>query len=73
MAEEVQTGGMKSFRRSGEQQPELDPERKEDIGAAYDAYYERKKEEKRRRRMLWILGIIIALLILIAGIYFLVR
>ncbi|MEK6892770.1 MAG: hypothetical protein AABX07_01065 [Nanoarchaeota archaeon] len=71
MAEEVQTGGIMSFRRFGEQQPALDPKRKKDIDEAYAAYYERKEEEKRRRRIRWIIGIIF--LILIIGIYFLVK
>jgi hypothetical protein len=73
MAEEVQTGGIMRFRRIEEQQSELDPKRKKDIDMAYDAYYERRKEEKRRKRIFWIIGIVILILILGIGIYFLIN
>jgi hypothetical protein len=71
MVENVQTGGLKNFRRSGEE-PKLSDEQKKEIEDAYKRADERKAEEKRKRRIYWIIGFLILILI-IAGVYFLVK
>ncbi len=68
MAEQVETGGVMTFRYGREHQPVLDGKLKKDIEKAYARASERKKRERLRKSLWWILGIII-FLILIAAIF----
>ncbi len=72
MAEQVLTGGVKSFSYNKEVELRLDDERKKDIREAYNKYYEKKENEKRNKRRNWTMLIIIILIILaLFGIWFL--
>lgn len=63
MAEEVSTGGMKSFSYDN-RELKLDEERKKAIEEGYAQAAERKAQEKRNRIIIWIVGGLIALVIL---------
>ena len=70
MAEQVLTGGVKSFSYNKQVELRLDDERKKDIKEAYNKYYERKDKEKRNKKRNWIILIIAILIILVlAGIW----
>ena len=74
MAEQVLTGGVKSFSYNKQVELRLDDERKKDIKEAYNKYYERKENEKRNRKRNWILLIIGILIILVLiGIWLFLR
>jgi len=65
MAEQVQTGGVMRFRYERKQaEPELDPDDKREIRAAYGAYYERKRKEKRNKIVFWIILCLILLFLI---------
>ncbi len=58
MAEEVSTGGLKSFRYGNGSERKLDNNRKSAIASGYEQYYERKALERRNRLIFWALGLI---------------
>ena len=68
MAEEVSTGGLKSFRYS-KVKTELDEERKRAIAQGYEQYYERKTRERRNKLIFWIIGFIL-LLVIVSAVFF---
>lgn len=70
MAEEVNTGGTKIFRYSKSDSPKLRDEEKREIREAYARADERRRRESTRN---WIIGILIALVILGILIYFLLK
>lgn len=63
MAEEVSTGGLRSF-RYGSEELKLDEERKKAIEEGYEMASERKAREKRNNRILLIAAVILILGIL---------
>lgn len=70
MAEEVNTGGLKKFDYSIENERRLDEDEKEEIVKAYKLAYERKKKEKVRKILLIILIVFLIVSVgLIAKIY----
>ena len=64
MAEEVQTGGVMSFRYDSSSIGKLSDERKREIEEAYKEADERKKKEKSGKIFIWILIFIVVLIIL---------
>ena len=64
MAERIQTGGLKIFDYRKSEKKNLTEEQKREIQEAYSKYDERKKREKTRRFIL----ILLAIILLVAGI-----
>ena len=63
MAENVQTGGLMSFRDSNERK-ELNDEKKKEIREAYAIAEERRRKRRKEKAILWvIIGIIIVLIL----------
>ena len=69
MAEQVLTGGVKSFNYNKQAELKLDDERKKDIKEAYDKYYQRKENEKKKKRRNLIIAILIILGVLTIWLY----
>lgn len=70
MAERVETGGVMRFDYRGEKVSKLDDGKKKEIEDAYGQYYERKKRERRNKIIFWI---IVALIVVGVGVYFVLR
>lgn len=64
MAEEVSTGGLKSFRYGKGKDLKMSNEQKKEIDEAYGKYYERREKEKRNRTIFWVVAGLIVLLVL---------
>ena len=70
MAENVSTGGVMQFQYQKNNSPRLDPERRKEIGDAYEDYYERKERKERSKKILFVILGIIILLIIACFIYY---
>ncbi len=70
MVEAVDTGGVKRFVYGKEDRPTLSAEQKKEIEDAYRRADERKENERRRRKMFWIIGILLLVVLTIAGLFF---
>ncbi|MBI2632482.1 hypothetical protein HYW75_05750 [Candidatus Pacearchaeota archaeon] len=65
MAEEVQTGGVMSFRYDSSNNTKLSESQKSEIEEAYKQAEERKKRERRNKIIKWGIFIIALLLIML--------
>ncbi|HLF53551.1 MAG TPA: hypothetical protein VI544_00030 [Candidatus Nanoarchaeia archaeon] len=64
MAEDVQTGGLHTFRYGKEGVSKINANLKKEIQEGYAAYYKRMAKEARNRKISWILiGIVLLALI----------
>ena len=64
MSEEVQTGGVMRFRYGKNDERKLSDSQKKEIDEAYARANERKAKEKRNKMIFWIVGGLIALILL---------
>jgi len=58
MTEKVETGGLMSFRYSGDR-PKISESQREEIREAYEKHDERKRKERRNKIIGWILFLVL--------------